>query len=60
MFNREIRVSLLMNNIKHYEIAEALGVTEFTFARWLRKELSAERKQHVLKAIETLSRTKSR
>ncbi len=56
MNNLDIRLKLKENRLHHYEVAEKLGVSEYTFCVWLRKELSAERKNAVLAAIDELSR----
>lgn len=40
---------------KKYKVAELLGVTEFTFSRWLRHELSKEKKVLILRAIDKLA-----
>lgn len=52
--NKDIRVALI--GYKNYQVAEVLGVTEFTFCRWLRKELSSERREQIIAAIEKLSK----
>jgi len=49
--NIEIRDILRKKRIFNYEVAQELGITEFTFCRWLRDELSDERKMLVLEAI---------
>ena len=54
MHNREIRELLQKNRIYGYEVAEKLNISEFTFCRWLRTELSPEKKQAVLSAIKEL------
>ena len=52
--NAEIRESIRKKRLRHYEIAEALGVNEFTFSRWLRNELPDEKKREIKKAIEQI------
>ena len=54
MPNRDIRVALI--GYKNYQVAEALGITEFTFCRWLRNELSCDKKALIIVAIEKLSK----
>lgn len=51
MANEEIRELIRKKRLRHYEIAEALGVNEFTFSRWLRNELPDEKKKLVINAI---------
>jgi len=52
--NAEIRDLIRKKRFRHYEIAEALGVNEFTFSRWLRNELPDEKKREIIKAIEQI------
>lgn len=56
MANKQIKIDLLTYGIKHYELAEALGISEFTLCRWLRKELSIDKKDMIIKTIEKLSK----
>ena len=56
--NIDIRTALLVGNIRNYQVAEALNVTEFTFSRWLRQDLQPERKQVIMTAIEKLTNGK--
>lgn len=52
--NTDIRTTAKQNGVYLYEIAEKLGVSEPTFNRWLRKELSAELKEEATAAIEEI------
>lgn len=49
--NIEIRNAIFSNNIKKWEIANKLGVTDSTFSRMLRTELSKEKKEKILDII---------
>ena len=49
--NVEIRNAIFSNNIKKWEIASKLGVTDSTFSRMLRTELSKEKKEKILDII---------
>lgn len=51
MANEEIRNIMNKKRIRQYEVAEILGVTEFAFSRWLRKELPDDKKKLVINAI---------
>lgn len=51
MDNMEIRMELLKKNIKYYQLAELLGVSEFTLSRKLRKELPESEKRRILEVI---------
>ena len=52
--NNDIRTKARENGVYLYEIAEKLNVSEPTFNRWLRKELSEDLKQKALAAIEQI------
>ena len=51
MHNVEIRELIKKNRIFNYEIAEKLHISEYTLCRWLRNELSTEKKQEITAAI---------
>jgi len=51
MKNFLIRERIKQSGLTHWEVAEALGVSEFTFCRWLRKEIEGERLEQVMNAI---------
>ncbi len=56
--NLDVRSKAWQNNVYLYEIAEVLGVSEPTFNRWLRHELSDVQKNDVYAAIEILAEQK--
>ena len=49
--NKEIREALKQSGIKQYELADMIGVNETVFSRWMRKEMTEERKNLCLEAI---------
>ena len=51
MENIDVRYEIMKSGLKNYQVATMLGVTETTFSRWLRTELTAEKKKEVLEAI---------
>lgn len=53
--NADIRTAIRESNLCQYQVAEKIGVSKFTFIRWMRNELSDERKQRILAAIKELS-----
>ena len=53
--NQEIRKRIQEAGLKQWQVAMKCGVTEYTFIRWLRVELSEERKNTIYQAIEALS-----
>lgn len=56
MKNIEIREIISRSRYRHFEIAEKMGVTEFSFSRMLRRELTADQKKRVIEAIELLKK----
>lgn len=52
MYNVDIRDAIKSRGLYGYQVAERIGMTEFSFSRMLaRKELTPERKQQILDAI---------
>lgn len=54
--NQEIRQAIKAAGLKQWQVAKQCGVTEYTFIRWLRDELTEERRKAIFSAIEALSR----
>lgn len=52
--NREIRAAILLKGLKHWEVAEHLGIQESALSRMLRRELSEDEKKKLLKAIDEM------
>ena len=50
--NEQIRTAMFKSNVKQWEVAEQLGVSEVTVCRWLRSELPKDKKVQILQAIE--------
>ena len=51
MNNLDISIKIKENRLCHYEVAAKIGVSEYTFCRWLREELSEDKRNTILKAI---------
>lgn len=51
MNNREIRLLLFEKNVRKYQVAEKLGITCYTFSRWLQTEMKPEKRERVIRAI---------
>ena len=49
--NQDIRAIIRRADVKQWEVAKALGISEATFIRWLRGELSEEKRTMIIKAI---------
>ena len=56
--NGIVREAALRNGILLWEVADALGMSDGTFSRKLRKEFSQEETQKVLSIIERLAQEK--
>lgn len=54
MANLEIKQVIQKNRLKQWEIANQLGISEYTLCRKLRKELPKEEKDKIFNAIEEL------
>lgn len=52
--NVAIRNAILDNNLKFWQIAEKLNINDGNFSRLLRKELTKDKKEEILKIIEEL------
>ena len=51
MHNKDLRYEFRIANVRQWEVAEAMGISEMTFVKWLRRELSEEKKKLVREAI---------
>lgn len=58
MENFDIRHAAKENNVKLWEIAEAIGLAESTFCRKLRRELPSNQKAYILCKIEQIAECK--
>jgi hypothetical protein len=58
MANLEIRTKMKKEEVCQWEVADCMGISEFTLTRWLRKELSDEQKGTVMEAIRVAANKK--
>lgn len=56
MRNQDVREKAIESGVRLWEIADALGMTDATFSRKLRKEFSPEKKQEILSIIDNLGK----
>ena len=49
--NDAIKRKIKESRIMQYEISAKIGISEYTFCRWFRKELTAEQQERILAAI---------
>lgn len=54
--NQKVRDMAKKRNVKHWQIAERLGISEPTIMRWLRVPLSPEREHAILAAIKEIAK----
>ena len=57
--NEHVRAAAEKNNVRMWEIAARLGISEPQFFRWLRFEFDEDRKQKVLSVIEEIAAERS-
>lgn len=57
--NIEIRKKIKAYHVKQWEIAQQIGISDGRFSVWLRTPLNKERRDRVLRAIESLSKQTS-
>jgi hypothetical protein len=51
MCNKDLRDEMRIANVRQWEVADAIGISEMTMVKWLRKELDAEKKAMVRDGI---------
>ncbi len=51
MCNKDLRDEMRIANVRQWEVAEAIGISEMTMVKWLRKELNASKKALVREGI---------
>ena len=51
MCNKDLRDEMRIANVRQWEVAEAIGVSEMTMVKWLRKELDDSKKALVREGI---------
>lgn len=52
--NQEIREAIAKRRLRHYEVADALHISEYTLSRWLHSEMDAEKKKRILDAVNAI------
>lgn len=52
--NKDIREAILKKRLRYYEVAQAMGVSAYTFSHWLEKELPEEKKNMILNKIDSI------
>ena len=57
--NKEVRAAISEAGLKHWQVAEKMGVSDFTFSVWLRHELPEEKKTKILETIKEMTKDES-
>jgi hypothetical protein len=52
--NDDIRELIKKSRVRNWEVAQKIGVAEATFSRMLRYEITPEKKQDIIKAVNEL------
>lgn len=60
MKNLDVRQAIQKAGLKHWQVAEATGISQYTLCVWLRSDLNNERRLRVMQAIERLKTEESR
>ncbi len=53
--NTDIKNLIKEKELKQWQVAQAIGVSERTLIVWLRSELSEDKRQRIMSAIQRLS-----
>lgn len=51
MCNKDLRDEMRIANVRQWEVAEAIGVSEMTMVKWLRMELDDNKKALIREGI---------
>ena len=58
MQNKSIRIALMENNMRQYELAELMGIHDFSLSRKLRHELPKEEQERIISLIKRNAKNK--
>lgn len=51
MCNKDLRDEMRIANVRQWEVAEAIGISEMTMVKWLRRELDDSKKAMVREGL---------
>lgn len=54
IYNEDLRQEIKKSRLYHHEIAKAAGIDPCTLSRWLRYELTPQRREKIKAAIDAL------
>ena len=56
MCNKDLRDEMRIANVRQWEVAEAIGISEMTMDKWLRRELDDNKKVLIREGISRVAR----
>lgn len=56
MCNKDLRDEMRIANVRQWEVAEAIGISEMTLVKWLRRELDDSKKALIREGISKVAR----
>jgi hypothetical protein len=56
MCNKDLRDEMRIANVRQWEVAEAIGISEMTMVKWLRRELDDNKKVLIREGISRVAR----
>ena len=56
MCNKDLRDEMRIANVRQREVAEAIGISEMTMVKWLRRELDDSKKALIREGISKIAR----
>ena len=56
MCNKDLRDEMRIANVRLWEVAEAIGISEMTMVKWLRRELDDNKKVLIREGISRVAR----
>ena len=57
--NERIKQEIKKSRIHNYELAETIGITEYSFSRWFRKELTESQQEQIREAIKQIKESEA-
>ena len=56
MCNKDLRDEMRIANVRQWEVAEAIGISEMTMVKWLRREVDDRKKALIREGISKVAR----
>ena len=58
MQNKDLRDAIQIANVRQWEVADAIGISEMSMVKWLRRELPVDKKMRVQEGIRKVLETR--